>query len=197
MTRARHKAKVTRRGRPHSTKTRAPNLVPRRQLAARLAVHMQTITKWEREGMPIAERGRKGRPSLYREIEVRAWHKAREKAAQHGGRLDMIQERARKEKWQGLLAEQQYLLREQELLPREEIEKVWAAEVSAVRAALLSWSTTLADKVHRVSTLEGLPGVERVLQDAVRDVLREFSDPHRPLPGVTPPSTPSGKAAAA
>lgn len=147
--------------------------------------------------MPIAERGRRGRPSLYREVEVRAWRKAREKAAQQGGRLDMIQERARKEKWQGLLAEQQYLLREQELLPREEIEKVWAAEVSATRAALLSWSTTLADKVHRVSTLEGLPGVERVLQEAVRDVLREFSDPHRSLPDVTSPPTSPGKAAAA
>jgi hypothetical protein len=41
----------------------AVELVTRRELAARLGVHMQTVTKWEREGLPIAERGRRGRPS--------------------------------------------------------------------------------------------------------------------------------------
>lgn len=50
----------------------------RRDLAKRLDVHMQTITKWEREGLPIASRGRKGRPSLYAIDAVKAWLTARE-----------------------------------------------------------------------------------------------------------------------
>ena len=39
---------------------------------------MQTVTNWERHGLPIAERGRKGRPSRYRLAEVQRWIRARE-----------------------------------------------------------------------------------------------------------------------
>lgn len=48
-------------------------LVTRRELAEKHSVHMQTITKWEREGMPVAERGPKGATVA----DVRAWLKAR------------------------------------------------------------------------------------------------------------------------
>jgi len=78
---------------------------------------------------------------------------------------------------------------------REAVEKTWAAEVAAVRTKLLSWSTTLADKLHRVATTAGVPGIERVLEEATRDVLRELADPERPLPEVTPPT--DGQAVAA
>src|SRR6185369_15904806 len=58
------------------------NLLTRRQLAELLAVNMQTVTKWGRDGLPIAHVGRKGKPSLYDEAAVRAWLAAREYAAQ-------------------------------------------------------------------------------------------------------------------
>lgn len=61
------------------------NLVTRRQLADVLGVHMQTITKWEREGLPIAERGRRGRPSRYDLGAIRAWRQAKEAAGASGG----------------------------------------------------------------------------------------------------------------
>lgn len=151
----------------------------RRELAERLGVHMQTLTKWEREGLPIAERGRKGKPSLYREVDVRAWLAAREEAAQTGGVVDVARERARKDRAQAVLAEQTYQIRAKELLPRVDVEKTWAAEVSAVRTRLLSWSTTIADRVHRAGTLHGVAGVERELRDATEDVLRELANPGR------------------
>lgn len=138
-------------------------------------VHMQTVTKWEHEGLPVARRGRKGKPSLYDEAAVRAWLQAREEAAASPDALDLVQERAKKEHWQALLTEQTHKVREKELLPRAEVEKAWSAEVAAVRARLLSWPQTLTDRVHRAATLTGLPGVERVLQDAVREVLIELS----------------------
>lgn len=150
--------------------------VTRRQLAELLGVHMMTITKWEREGLPVEQCGRKGKPSLYREAEARAWLAAREEAAkQPGGALDVAQERARKEHWQALLAEQTHRARERELLPRHEVEKEWAAEVAAVRTKLLAWRTTLSDRLTRVAVLEGEAGVERVLEQAVREVLTELS----------------------
>lgn len=151
----------------------------RRELAERLGLHMQTITGYERDGMPISERGRKGKPSLYSEVDVRAWLAAREEAAQTGGVVDVARERARKDRAQAILAEQTYQIRAKELLPRVDVEKAWSAETSAVRTKLLSWPTTIADKVHRAGTLNGVAGVEAALRDAVEDVLRELADPNR------------------
>ena len=160
----------------------ATPLLTRRQVAALPdlpgqagPVHMQTVTKWERDGLPIAERGSKGKPSLYAEPDVRAWLQARVEVANSGTALDLAVERARKEHWQALLAEQTHRTRERELLPRAEVEKAWGAEVAAVRTRLLALPQTLADKAHRAAVMDGVGGVERVLHDAVRDVLRELA----------------------
>lgn len=146
----------------------------RRELATALGVHMMTVTKWERDGLPIAERGRRGKASLYDEAACRAWLEAREVAAD-GAPVDLARERARKERAQALLAEQQYAARGRALLPAEEVEKVWGAHVAAVRAKLLALPLTLADRIHRAGTLHGVAGVEAALEQAVRDVLTELA----------------------
>ena len=161
------------------------SLVTRRELAERCAVHMQTVTKWEHDGCPIVTRGRKGKPSLYREADVRLWLASREAAASPAqGGLDVAQERARKDRAQAVLAEQMYATRERELLPRTEVERLWVAEQSAIRTKLLAIPTAYADRVHRAGTLGGVAGVERELHDAVYDVLRELAVADRaPGPG--------------
>lgn len=152
---------------------------------------MQTVCKWERRGLPIAERGRAGRASLYREADVRAWLGAREAAAKEraagaGIGLDVAQERAKKEGWQARLAEQQYLARQGELLPRAEVERAWGAERDAIRTKLLALPVSYADRVFRAATLHGVTGVEAALRDAVFDALRELAagagDPKAPSP---------------
>ena len=153
----------------------ARKLVTRRKLAELFAVHMQTVTKWEQEGMPIAVRGGRGKPSRYSERDVRAWLKAREEAAENGLMLDPVQERARRERAQAILAEQTVAIRARELVPRAEVEKAWTAEVSAVRAKLLSWPTTLSDRLYREGKLNGASGVELTLKDAVYDLLLELA----------------------
>ena len=152
-------------------------LLTRRELAGALNVHMMTVTKWERDGLPVAVHGRRGRPSRYREVDVRAWLQQREEAAKTTGNLDVAQERARKERAQAILAEQTYSIRARQLIPREEVERTWFAEVTAVRAKLLAWPTTHADQIARAVTLEGLPGVERLLNELVRQLLRELAEP--------------------
>lgn len=144
----------------------------RLQLAKAMGCNGRTIAKWLEEGMPVEERGRGGRASRYDERKVRAWVAAREKA---GGMSEVARERARKERAQAVLAEQLAASRSQDLLPRVDVERVWAAEVAAVRAKLLSWPATLADRLTRVASLEGEVGVERVLDEAVRDALRELA----------------------
>lgn len=153
-------------------------LMDRRELAAALNVHPITISKWQDEGLPVAHRGGKGRASRYNLTDVQAWRAARDaEAAKGDGPLDPVQERAKKERWQALLAEQTFKARERELLPKAEVEKAWSAEVAAVRAILLALPTALSDRVHRASTRDGVVGVERELHVGIRDALRELAAP--------------------
>ncbi len=150
----------------------------RRELAQRLDVVMQTITKWEQAGMPVDEPGRKGKPSLYVEAAVREWLASRESDARNNGTADVARERARKEKAQAILAEQTFAIRAAELVPANEVEKAWAAEVSAVRAKMLSWPSAWADRIYREATsARGLAGVVQALEDAAREALEELSRP--------------------
>lgn len=157
-------------------------LVTRRELAAEMGVVVDTVTKWERQGMPTAVVGRSGRPSRYSVAEVRAWLERREEAAQASGLVDVAQERARKERAQAELAEQTFRIRAGQYVAVDELEKALAARVAATRTKLLAWQQTLADRVHRASTIEGVPGVERVLAEAVAEVLHELSALSTPLP---------------
>lgn len=166
---------------------RLPDLLTRRRLAAAIGVHMMTVTKWEQDGMPVAHRGGKGRPSHYREVDVRAWIQQREEAAKQPGAVNLVQERARKERAQAIRAETETKIRLRQLVESEDIVRLWAAEAAAARAIILSHYTTHADRVYRAATLEGLPGVEAALREMVLGVLRELSDPDRP-PGLTQPS---------
>jgi len=162
-------------GRKSNAKVPRAKTLTRVELARALGCNPRTIPKWQEEGLPVALRGRGGRPSRYDETEVRAWLGARAEVAKGEGSLDWSQERARKEHWQALLAEQLHKARERELLPRTEVEKAWGGEVAAVRAKLLAWRTTLSDRITRAATLEGERGVERVLDEAVREVLGELA----------------------
>lgn len=134
--------------------------------------------------MPVTTRGRGGRPSRYDEKIVRAWLAAREESAKPNGLVDVAKERARRERAQATLAEQTFLMRQRELLPRAEVEKIWAAEIAAVRTMLLASYTTHADRVFRAGTLEGLSGVEGALKDIANEVLRELANADRPVAEV-------------
>lgn len=154
-------------------------------------VHPQTIVKWEKEGCPVARRGRRGIPSLYSEADVRAWLQAREASAP-GGATDLIRERANKERWQGQLAEQQFLVRQKQLLPAADVERAWSAIVAACRAVILNSYSAGADRVFRAASTEGLAGVEREMKAIAFGALRELGIIE--LPEDTPP-TPEGRAA--
>lgn len=162
----------------------AGRYLTRRQLAIALGKHMQTITKWEREGMPVARRGRRGRPSQYLEADCRAWLEARESAAGTGA-VDVARARAERDTWQAKLAEQQYQIKSRLLLPREEVEKAWASEVAAVRTIIIDSYVSWTDRVTRAATLEGRAGVERELRALADSALLELSDPDRPIGSLT------------
>ena len=155
-------------------------LVTRRELASRLSCDPRTVAKWLEEGLPVAKRGRGGRPSLYDEAAARAWLQAREEAAQQTP--DLLVSRARKELAQAIEAEQRVAIRAGKLIAIEEVDRVWSMQVAAVRAQLLALPTSLADRLHRVAALEGAAGVEQVLLDAVHHALRDLATGGAALP---------------
>jgi phage terminase Nu1 subunit (DNA packaging protein) len=158
-----------------ATKRSTDVLVTGAELARRLDVNPRTLRKWRTEpGFPVAVRGSGTAPSLYDEAEVKLWHDAREQRARHDA-ADLTRARTRRETAQARLGEQQHKLRAGKLIAVEEAERLLTIIVTAVRAKLLHWPTTLADKLHRVGATEGAAGIERVLQEAVYDTLTELS----------------------
>lgn len=148
----------------------------RPELAKALGCDPRTIMKWQEEGMPVAARGLGGRASRYDEIECRAWLAAREEAARRPDRpLDLAVERARKEHWQALLAEQTHQIRDGKLLPIDEVVKQTAARIAASRAVMLAIPTACAPKVMRAATIGGEAEVERVLTEEIRRALLELA----------------------
>jgi len=158
---------------------RSEKLLSRKELAATMDVHPQTVVKWTDAGCPVAEPGRPGVAHKYRESDVRAWLQMREEAEEKGGTVDLARARAEREHWQAKLNEQKYKQLQRELLPAEEVEAAWRAEAAAIRAQLLAIPITVADRIHRAAVLEGVNGVERVLDEVIRKALAELADPER------------------
>lgn len=176
----------------------AADLKTRRDLAALLGVNPATVQSWTEMGMPVAQRGGKGRPSLFDQAAVQAWLDARDEKAKEAiaGSLNPAQERARRDRWTARLARQTYLVRKRVLLPADEVMKEVGSRIAAARAKFLSVPTSYADRIHRVATLEHVPGVERLLREMVREVLRELTDlrPHgKPAPTPKAPKDRSGR----
>ncbi len=161
-------------------------LLTRRELADALRCDPRTVAKWSDEGMPTAQLGRGGRPSLFNLVACQTWQRGRDEAAAKNAPVDVARERARKERAQAQLAEQLFAKRAGELLETADVERTWSAVVAAIRAKLLALPISYADRVHRAVTLDGLPGAERELRDVAHDVLRELAtidpEPEKPAP---------------
>ena len=151
-----------------------PDTLTRREAAKLVGVHQDTLSRLLNGVLAPAVLARSGRGGALRlsrpAIEVYV-------AVQRESRpLDPQQERARRDRAQALIGEQTYAARARELLPADEVARVWSAHIQAVRTKLLSWPATLTDQLHRASRGAGGPAaIERVLVVAIREVLIELS----------------------
>ncbi|MGE3474119.1 MAG: terminase small subunit [Vicinamibacterales bacterium] len=164
------------------------DLVTRRELAAQLGHHMQTITKWEQQGLPIEVRGRKGRSSLYSLANVQAWIARREAAATQsapGSPNDLVAARAFRERLAGERIKQVIERESGQSMPVDEVKRLMAAEAGAIRAIVLNTYATHADRVFRAASVDGLRGTERVLKELADEILRELNNQSRePAPSA-------------
>ena len=157
-------------------------LLTRPQLATLLSADPLTISRWEHEGLPVAQPGGPGKSTLYDAAVVVAWWHAREidrlTGAASGG-LNPVTQRARKDRAQADLAELTKAERTAELIPRSEFERVLVRVVQSIRTKLLAgpraWAPLLARLVG-----QGPSAIEAELRRRIREILTELAGLGRP-----------------
>src|SRR3970040_1004384 len=125
-------------------------LLTRRELATALGIHVQTITKWQQQGMPIAARGRRGRAALHSLPAVIEWRHRTEAARQTGAEVVSLgAARARLAKAQAEKWERENRKRTGELIERAVVVREGQNMIFAAKTKLL--------QVPRQCVLRGVP----------------------------------------
>jgi phage terminase Nu1 subunit (DNA packaging protein) len=114
-------------------------LMTRDELARLFGVTAGTIIRWARDGMPVAKGGGQGRQAGYLPSACVAWRLAQLEARSpdHEGLFPAV-ERARKDRAQAQLAEQQLKIRSGEYVAIREVEEELARKVGATQTKLLT-----------------------------------------------------------
>jgi phage terminase Nu1 subunit (DNA packaging protein) len=149
----------------------------RPQVAELLRANFSTIGKWEREGLPIAEPGARGKATQYDAAAVVAWYVQRqvERVSGNGsGRLSADDARARKDMTQAELNEQKLALQRGEALPRAVYDHELAQVLMPFRARVLAAPRAWALALTQLAP-EGPGAVEAELTRRVRELLTDLS----------------------
>lgn len=149
----------------------------RRGLADAFGVHMQTITGWEQEGMPVELRGTRGRPSLYSLKACLAWFVERELKAR--GATDLAdlspqQERAMLDRKRREDLELRLKVRRGELVELAEAGRDLANVAMATKARLRRIPDAVADRVVGAAP-RGAAFVKAIILGEIDDALRELA----------------------
>jgi len=154
-------------------------LVTRRAMAAMFGVAMLTVTKWERDGLPIAERGGPGRASRYSMPECIRWYADREARARGGtgaggALLSPAEQRAALDQKRTEEIDLRVRLRRGELVEVEEAARDLANVATATKARLRRIPNSIADQVL-VAAKQGPGAVKALLLSEIDDALRELA----------------------
>lgn len=133
-------------------KAKAPKLLrafSRSELAEAFNVSPLRITKWAAAGMPVADRGGRGRQSQYElpavvDWRVRSQVQALTGKTESGGAIDLGLERAKLARAQTEKTDMEIRRRQGELLSRDQVVKDGRAFVMAAKAKLLALPRRMA-----------------------------------------------------
>jgi phage terminase Nu1 subunit (DNA packaging protein) len=152
--------------------TRKPRkkLLDRQELAEAMGVIPGTITRWERDGMPVAKRAPRGKPSKFDLAAVREWREAVDAEAE-AQTLSLSEERAKLAKRQREKLELEMRVRRGELVELATVSKEFADIATAVRTRLRAISTTVAPQLAGLDA----KAAEALLRTRIDDALRELA----------------------
>lgn len=154
----------------------AEKLLTRKEAAARLGVHPQTILNWEKAGLVPDIRGRRGVASKFKLSTIKAWRDAQDLDARRElGESSPAAERAKRDRAQRKLLEQTYEVRARHLLPADEVRKVWSSHIAAVRSKILALPATATARLHRADKIGGQRGLGLELKTITNELLRELA----------------------
>jgi phage terminase Nu1 subunit (DNA packaging protein) len=150
----------------------APRLLTRREIAEAFNTHMQTITKWEAAGLPIAERGSRGRRSRYALPAVVAWYVNRESQARGvgNGALDPLHERALLDRQRRQALEFDLAKKRGDFVPLRAVELRWSRRIIEARNQMRGLPSRARQRLNLSLTDAS------VLADMVDQVLGELAD---------------------
>ncbi len=143
-------------------------LMNKQEIIEALDVSISSLNNYIQMGMPVAERGKQGKPSLYDLEDCRAWLNENIKA----GSEDMSAAKLRKLQAEASLAELELQRERSELVEIEEVAEQVADAFSRVRSKLLTIPTKTSGLVYALQTQRE---VQAVLDEAIREVLLELS----------------------
>lgn len=152
-------------------------LVNKKELSEILGKTQQTLTTWQKNGLPIFAEGSNGMSHQYKTEDVIQWLISREISKltiDSEGRVhDYEAERARLTHHQANKTALEEQVLKGELLRAEEVAQVWGDMVSAFRAKMLSLPTKSA---AQLVSQPDLAVIEDVLRNQVYEALKELSD---------------------
>jgi phage terminase Nu1 subunit (DNA packaging protein) len=153
-----------------------PHLVNKAELADIVGKSQQTLTTWQKQGMPIHVAGTRGQENLYDTVEVIDWlvRRTLEKVVigDDGETIVYEVEKARLTKAQANHEELKVEVLKGDLIRSEVVERVQGGMVSSFRARCLSLPTKAAPQLLGLDET----AIETALTDYIYEALEELSD---------------------
>ena len=154
-------------------------LVNKRELAEIVGKSQQTVTTWQKNGLPMESDGTKGRDNIYDTGQVIDWLIAREINARIKERgsedefYDFEKERARLTFHNANKASLEERVLNRSLIEASTVKEVWADLITAFRAKILGIPTKSA---HKFLSVTELNESQEILKEDLQEALAELSE---------------------
>lgn len=143
------------------------------ELASLFGVSVVTVRAWQRKGLPVLEKGGRGKPSIYNTAAVARWREEQAALAASGdtSAMDMDEARRRKTAAEAALAEMDLAIRRGEYVLIEEVGAAVEAEYATIRANFSSMPGDISGDLEHLRASE----IEELLANKVSEILNELS----------------------
>ena len=145
--------------------------VNKTKLAEIFGVSQKTLTEWQKDGLPVEDRGGKGQSNTYDTGECIAW---RFNSLMTGDGFDFNKERARKEKESADKLEMENEVTRGALVLSTEVSQAWGEEFSRVKNKLMAAPPKIAPLMVAIKTPAE---AQEIIKKVIIEALNELSKP--------------------